>query len=284
MKFLGTGAGEGIPNPFCTCRICEYARKHGGKDIRTRSSFMLDRHTIIDMGADFFCQSFLYGEDFTEIENVLYTHTHNDHFNYTMIWERSVRMQQDGKILNVFFVDEGYDIITDFYLKSRITEGREAYAGADNVNFVKLEFGKKYSIGGYDITPLKGMHRTSYEQHSANYLIERDGKKLYYALDSGIFCEETFEKLKGAELDIFIGECTFPKIGAEFDPNLIVHMDLEGCLKNLEILFKNKTITTNTEIYLTHIGPWETHFDLCEYFAKLDLPYKINVACDGMEL
>ena len=55
MKFLGTGAGEGIPNPFCTCRICEYARKHGGKDIRTRSSFMLDRHTIIDMGADFFC-------------------------------------------------------------------------------------------------------------------------------------------------------------------------------------------------------------------------------------
>ena len=32
MIFLGTGASEGIPNPFCRCRICETARKMGGKE------------------------------------------------------------------------------------------------------------------------------------------------------------------------------------------------------------------------------------------------------------
>ena len=57
MKFLGTSAGEGIPDPFCTCPICENARRVGGKELRTRSSFLLDEETIIDLGADYFAQA-----------------------------------------------------------------------------------------------------------------------------------------------------------------------------------------------------------------------------------
>ena len=52
MKFYGTGAAEGIPNPFCGCYLCEYARKHGGKDVRTRSMFRLTPNICIDMGPD----------------------------------------------------------------------------------------------------------------------------------------------------------------------------------------------------------------------------------------
>ena len=50
--FYGTGAAEGIPDPFCTCYLCQYARDHGGKDVRTRSMFRVDPTMVIDMGAD----------------------------------------------------------------------------------------------------------------------------------------------------------------------------------------------------------------------------------------
>ena len=29
IKFLGTGASEGIPDLFCRCAVCEKARKEG---------------------------------------------------------------------------------------------------------------------------------------------------------------------------------------------------------------------------------------------------------------
>ena len=37
--FYGTGAAEGVPSPFCDCPMCNYAREHGGKDVRKRSCF-----------------------------------------------------------------------------------------------------------------------------------------------------------------------------------------------------------------------------------------------------
>ena len=30
ITYYGTGDGYGIPEPFCSCRLCSYARAHGG--------------------------------------------------------------------------------------------------------------------------------------------------------------------------------------------------------------------------------------------------------------
>ena len=46
--FYGTGAAEGVPSPFCDCPMCNYAREHGGKDVRKRSCFRLGRNIMID--------------------------------------------------------------------------------------------------------------------------------------------------------------------------------------------------------------------------------------------
>ncbi len=51
--FYGTGAAEGVPSPFCDCPMCNYAREHGGKDVRKRSCFRLGRNIMIDMGRIF---------------------------------------------------------------------------------------------------------------------------------------------------------------------------------------------------------------------------------------
>lgn len=103
-------------------------------------------------------------------------------------------------------------------------------------------------------------------------------------MDSGYFQEETFKGLKGKNLDIFIGECTFPTIGKAFRAGMTDHMDVNQCLRNLDHLYKMRAITDETEVYLTHIGPMATHEQLCSYFQGLSLPYRITVAYDGLTI
>ena len=284
MRFLGTSAGEGIPNPFCQCEFCENARRKGGKEVRTRSSFKVDEKVLIDMGADYFAQGALLGERFDTVEHVLFTHTHPDHFDYNFLWERSVRTKGELPPLKVYFVEEGMDIIDEFLMKSRVTDGREEYTRPEDVEFVKLKFGEACRVGDYEVIPFRGNHSTNFEKNSANYLIRSQERSLYYALDSGYFLSETFEALKGERLDIFIGECTFPMIGRDFVDEFAGHMDINTCLKNLDHLYQQGTITESTKVYLTHIGPLATHEELCDYFGKLELPYKITVAYDGLAI
>ena len=118
MKFLGTSAGEGIPDPFCTCPICENARRVGGKELRTRSSFLLDEETIIDLGADYFAQARDHGLRLDKLRTVLLTHTHDDHFNYTFFWERSVKRAGTGEPLTVILSEEGKRYFDEFYVRS----------------------------------------------------------------------------------------------------------------------------------------------------------------------
>lgn len=68
MCFWGTSAGEGVPTPFCRCKVCEYARKHGGKDLRTRSCFRLDESIMLDAGADFITHIACFGMNHSDIE------------------------------------------------------------------------------------------------------------------------------------------------------------------------------------------------------------------------
>lgn len=283
MKFLGTGAGAGTPNPFCRCRICENARKVKGREIRTRSSFLLDSKTVIDIGADYFAQSFLYDTCFAETEHVLYTHMHDDHINYTMMWERLVRRSSEQHTLNVYLAGDAYRFITDFYKTSLITKGCEACLDPKNINIVKLEHGKEYMISGYKITPVKANHETSFEKNGSNYLIEQGGKKLFYGLDTGGFSDEALELLKGAGLDVLITECTFP--AENHIDGYCGHMDLTMLWKNLAILYEIRAINDKTRVYISHIEAMgKTHEELCAYTQNIGKPYRVITAYDNMEI
>lgn len=284
MKFLGTGAGEGTPNPFCTCRICENARKIGGREIRMRSSFMLDSHTVIDIGADYFAQSALYSAPLTDVTDVLFTHMHDDHINYTFIWERFVKRSERTTPLNIYLTEEAYSYFSDFYFTSRLTKNCNPWFCPENVNIIRLEYGRQYTVGDYKVTAVPANHFTAFEENGANYLIEKNGKALFYAVDSGMFTSDAYKLLKGRELNSFIGECTFPTED-KYVNETGSHMDISMCIKNLDILYDSKAITENTKIYLTHISPFsKTHAELTEYMQRLDRPYRVNVAYDNLSV
>ncbi|MBE6613188.1 MAG: hypothetical protein E7632_11935 [Ruminococcaceae bacterium] len=286
MKFLGTGAGEGTPDPFCTCPVCENARRVGGREVRTRSSFMLSDTMLIDIGADYFAQAVMQGVSFADLEHILITHTHDDHLNYTFLWERLVRRAGAEQTLHVYFTGEAYDYINDFYLSAKGVGSEKFLQG---VELVRLEHGMTYDIGGWKVTPLRGRHGTAFEKNTANFLMEKGGESLYYALDSGYFLDETFDALAGRRIGTFIMECTNAIIENGAAKQITTfpggHMDLALCLMTLDRLYESGGITADSRIYLTHISPNRTtHAELCEFLAALDKPYRITAAYDGLEI
>jgi len=208
-QFLGTSAAEGIPAPFCRCAVCEEAREKKGVYQRRRSSFRLTDSILIDLGADAVSQCIEYG-DINDVNHVLVTHTHDDHFNPHMMMEAFwSRMQRTGP-LNYYFTDRAFDIVNHLRNNDWILKGQVAQWEREGiVAFHQLHYGERTVIDGVAVTPFRGNHIGNVKENSALYLIDLpDGRTLFYGLDSGPYFPETIEALKPYRIDIFISEAT----------------------------------------------------------------------------
>jgi phosphoribosyl 1,2-cyclic phosphate phosphodiesterase len=77
LTVLGSGTSMGVPTIGCDCAVCHSLDP---RDRRTRPSVMISyngRHVLIDTTPDFREQALR--ENITQIDAVLYTHTHADH-------------------------------------------------------------------------------------------------------------------------------------------------------------------------------------------------------------
>ncbi len=48
LTFLGTDAATAFPLPFCKCDVCTECRELGGKNLRKRSSLLINDDLLID--------------------------------------------------------------------------------------------------------------------------------------------------------------------------------------------------------------------------------------------
>ena len=87
MIFLGTGASEAIPNPFCECEVCRKAlASDDPKEKRGRTAFSIDEENLIDFGPDVISAAGRCGVSMARLRNVFYTHFHSYHFDLVH-WE-----------------------------------------------------------------------------------------------------------------------------------------------------------------------------------------------------
>lgn len=283
LVFYGTGAAEGIPSPFCRCDVCENARQVGGAERRRRSQFRVDRRVMIDLGPDTVASAMDHG-DLRDLEHVLITHTHEDHFYYGLLETRALSSPPPAHPLNVYLVGEAYDVLAD--LRNTQAVMRKTLPALEKkgiVAFHRLAFGEEYALGNLRVTPLRGNHTGNMGENAANYLLTlADGRMLYYGVDTGWYLEETLEALAGRQLDILISECTW---GARSQPQEKPdrHLDFGSCMRLLEALYERDTITANTQVYLTHINHKHpaTHAVLCRMAVEAGTAFPLTIAWDG---
>ena len=129
---------------------------------------------------------------------------------------------------------------------------------------------------GYKITPIAANHKPDEEAH--NLIIERDGRKLIYATDTGIWCERTFDFLKGAQAHALVIECTDGFKKSAYNG----HLDIAECVGVVHRLGETGGLVADARVVTTHHSHQggARHCDLVRALGK----FGIEPGYDGMEI
>ena len=284
MRFLGTCAADGMPDPFCDCPICQDARKDPAH-ARLRSMFQLDERNIIDCGPDFNAACMKYGVDMMQLKNIFITHTHEDHCCFSNIGLLSMSVTRSGVPVDVYLSEEGCEML----LKLREVLGDTFRyfdaAGALDKGLARLHGVKAFEpflVDGYKVMAVETTHRVSERENAVNYLFEKEGRKLLYACDTGYYPPRSLEALRGARIDTLVMECTW---GSRTGTGTGSHLDCETFLEMLQAFREHEVIGPDTAIYATHINHKHTlDHDGMQAWFDANSPQKVTVAWDGLSI
>lgn len=263
IQILGTAAAEGFPGIFCNCRHCKKARELGGKNIRTRSSTIIDDTIKIDFPPDTYHHVLTHNLDLSKVQHLLFTHTHMDHFN-----PKDLGMRTPG------FAHEFSYPLKIYGHDAAIFKCKEVLLHAEQYfSYTLIQPFTTYQVGSARVTPLLADHNP-YET-CLLFFIEKDGKTIFHGHDTGWFPDATWDWLRNKKIDAAILDCTNGLL-----PERRNHLNIEA-VRDIHTAFKeNKMIDENSQMIATHFSHniGLTHEDLEDIFA----PDGIKVAYDGI--
>lgn len=275
IKYFGTAAAEGMPALFCHCKHCEYARKNGGKDVRTRSQALINDTLLIDFPADTYMHVFTHGLPLHKIHHCLITHAHSDHLypaDFSMRGRSFAKLGDDTEPLNVY----GSGIV-------RATVERQIdLANLEKLNIVKFHVlapFETYNIDGFRVTPLTARHDPNSGPYI--YIIQKDGKTMLYGNDTGVFPDETWEYLasKPVRFNYVSLDCCNGAGTMNYDTHMNIERNLivRDRLKELNCADSKTVFCSN---HFSHNAKVVLYNELIE--ATKD--YGFLVSYDGMEV
>ncbi len=277
VRFLGTAAADGYPNPFCACDNCQRARAAGGKSLRRRSALLIDDDLLLDLGPDVVAATQAQRLDLTQLQYCLQTHEHEDHLHPALFLAHSPATGvPDAPRLHFYAAAPVIDLIRQTPSKAglRIAAGM---GEALNLTLHAIEPFRPFSVGPYRALPLRAAHDSALAP--LLYLIERDGRCLFYATDTGPLPEETWAALRrwGGRLDLVIMDHTFGLAEATAR-----HLNSAQFLIQTARKRDEKLLATDARLYAHHLAHHSNppHDELARYAAERGY----LVASDGLEV
>ncbi len=274
LKYYGTAAAEGVPALYCSCDVCKYSKKHGGKNVRTRSQALVDGSLLIDMPPDTLYHYHIYDLPLEKIENVIITHSHADHLDTP-----TFNMRSNGFVtheihpLNIYGSMPTVDTIFDGLRKSGVLE-----KGKWNLN--ELAPFVPCKIGTHTVIPYKANH--DFRTYPFIYEISDGQKRMLYGNDTGYFLEETWAYLEKEKpyFDLVSLDCTMgikacPKENGH-------HMSVDLCVEIKDRLIQYGCADQKTVFILHHFS----HNGLVAYDELVPIAKEKGflVSYDGMEI
>lgn len=277
VVYLGTAAAEGIPGMFCACETCRRAMERGGRNIMTRSQMLVNDDLLVDFNADTYQHFLKMNKTLWNIEHILITHAHTDHFTFEEFFCRFEGIGHGVKVekLKMYMSKVAYDIMM------RCIEAREIDPNglAKRFEFVIVEPYTTIKVGEYTVHVLPARHAS--ENEALLYVIEQNGRTLFYGNDTGVFSEDIDDYLKkqGVKINLLSLDCT----NCDKVYNYYTHMNMaEG--KTIEQRFRKKgLLAEDVKLYYTHFShnPGYIYDDLVEIARD---KYGFNVTYDGLVL
>ena len=271
IRILGTAAAEGWPALFCNCSACSAAREAGGKNLRTRSSLQINDDLKIDLPPDTLFHSHRSGQELSDLQYLLITHSHSDHLAAEEIHNLVPPFAQQNKSnsIRIFGNDASLEKIRE--------AGRTGTLERPDLLNELYAFETLF-IGHYEITTVKARHKPSEE--CLNYLI-RDTEEdfsVLYTCDTGFYSEESWNFLSGKHADLVITECTGGLERLEYGSHMGFPNVLDFRNRSEQIAFTD----SHTRWILTHFS--HTGGSLHDELEQAVAAEGFEVAWDGMEI
>lgn len=273
LKYLGTAAAEGVPAVFCDCDTCIKSRELGGKNIRTRSQAIIDNTLLIDFPPDTYWHYITHNVPMDKIESCLITHSHQDH-----LYAPEICMRKTG----FASFKEPKPVLT-FYAGLASCNELNAEIYKNNVSEVKAKLvkpGDVFEVDGYTVTALEAAH--SPLTSPLVYIIEKDGKSVFYSNDTSEYPDSSWEILKkySKPISLISFDCT---AGAKLGTTYVGHMSLERCIALREKLKSVGVADENTVFVLNHFSHNGVNV-VYDDFVKIAADAGFLVSYDGMEI
>lgn len=274
IRYLGTAAAEGLPAVFCNCPACTLAKKHGGKNVRTRSQVIINDDLLVDFPMDTYMHALKYRLDLSAVRNVFITHSHMDH-----CYPQDLSMHGDPYAHDMthetIAVYGNADVIQVFEEQTR----RELKDGVRrSIRLVEIKPYQLVETDGYTVLPLPAAHTAG--EDCLVYLFMREGKTYLHLNDTGSLPDEVYDRIAAVvpRLDAVSFDCTYGFIrkGAGRHMGVLDAADQRDKLEARGLLDRDsRSILT----HFSHNGAL-THKEL----SSLARPLGFRVAYDGYKI
>jgi phosphoribosyl 1,2-cyclic phosphate phosphodiesterase len=271
VQILGTAAAEGWPALFCQCDTCNKARELGGKDIRSRSSLMIDDQWKVDFPPDGLYHVQKHNLDFAKLRHLFFTHSHEDHMD-----------SEDLTHMNSYFCKNNFEKepLNIYLTKEAMSQyerrvGNTHYGPVAEIHFIKPF--EPVQAGEMMVTPLLADHTGFGENEKpVFYIFENKDHCILYATDTGPFPEPSWEVVLTKKFDLIVSECTMGISMGTWKG----HMMLGDVVRTKQRLLEAGSIQPDCPFWTTHFTH-NSHALHADYEAAAN-PHGIEVGYDGV--
>ncbi len=267
LTLLGTGAAEAVPDPFCSCRICETARREGGRHIRARATALVNDDLLIDLGPDVLTSLNAARAYVGGIKGLLITHRHLDHWHPdNLYWRKPGFTPTKMAPLTVFGPADALGDITP------------ELAASAHFSWQVVEAGDHWTLRAYEITAIPATHGGGHLEPLL-YVIESEGRRLFYATDTAPLQDAAWDLLRPlGPMNLIVMDSTTGKLpGGDGHHSFETFLETRARMIDEGLLVPGKT--TMVAHHFSHNGGL-TYDELVEFYA----PHDVTVAYDGLNL
>ncbi|BBO81100.1 MBL fold metallo-hydrolase [Desulfosarcina ovata subsp. sediminis] len=251
--FLGTGAGNGVPEFYCNCDVClEAVSKPKCRRTRSAIAAIGEENILVDAPPELSIQ--LIREKITHIDYLFITHSHHDHSAGLGDLEIYTRFHRKEKL-------------PVFMSRDTLVALQKSQASLDEWMGVRLlEAGDIIQLPGIAVTAVEVAHCGG----ALGFIFGQKGNRVGYLPDSGPLVDQTKEALFGIETLIldstFWGENWYPES----------HLSVDETIRTA------RSLNVGT-LYLTHLS---MHYGVpvtCREIEKFIERYggQVKLAYDG---
>jgi phosphoribosyl 1,2-cyclic phosphate phosphodiesterase len=252
LTFLGTSAANAFPEAFCSCKNCVEARVLGGPSLRKRSSAIIKDDLLIDLGPDIMVAAQIHNRPLTNVQFCLQTHGHADHLDTSHLLSRSPGFGVIGapklhfyaspatctRMVQTFERDLSSDSLRDPETGERL-----------NLELHSIEPWQTLTIGLYRVMAVPANHDPGVEP--LLYVIEAEGRSIFYGTDTAVLPEETWRGLQCCKLrfDLVILDHTYGPKETGTD-----HLSAHQLIEHYARMREEGLLSDNAQVYATHIA------------------------------